>query len=442
MEFRQTKGRTGTVRYWRISRRGDLVSSEWGAIVNGEHKKHGETEDVPGPKGKEGTAAWVSAENNAKFHLERLVRKKTEEGYVEVDQQGNPLTEVTENKIDHSKPLPKKLCFCKPKNSGKDGPDLIYTRKVNGMCVIAQVMSDPDETVRLYSRRMDDLTGHFPHLVKALTAMKVPPGSILMFEAFMGDGNSKADLLKCQSIMRSKRDKALGRQEDIGWMKFYLYRIPCWREKDLERKATCYNQLCAIVNAVADKFEGYRDPDVGKDQFLFPVEIFEGTWDEALNEATSAGYEGWVVYKRDGSFGDYTYGFHGKADRPSCCFKLKLEITDDFVAFFNPDKSTKEKPQGTWGSGKNMGKVGTLSLYQYDNAGNLHYICDTSGFDDATRDELTARKSWPIVVEVKYNGRGYLAQGDGSNALEFPRFQRVRTDKDREECIDALLTSD
>lgn len=460
-EFRQTHGRTGE-RYWMISFEAppgqppETIVTKWGAIKNGEKKQHGETKDRPGPKGKRGTKSYMDAAANACFNMDRMIRKKIEEGYVEIGLDGRPLVggPVEDPQYDagptipFDEPLPKNLCFSKPKNTVpekfvrklEDNGNLILTRKINGMLVVAQI--DEKGVPYLYTRRMDDLTHHFPHLTLALMNMNFPAKSILLFEAFMGEGNKKKDLLRVQSVMRSKSERALELQENDEWMKFYLLRIPVWKGKYLEQEMNC-EQLCHLIeNTFADKFMEYRDGSVDA-QFLFTLENFEGTVDEADAEAEANGYEGWVGYQRDAVFGEYSFSFHGKPDRPACCFKRKPEYEDDFIAHFNPDKSTKDFKQGSWGTGKNTGLLGTMSLYQMDpETGEVIYVCEVgSGFSDAQRKEFADPGLYPVVVTVKYTSRQYTSEGDDTNALEFPRFDQLHPDKTPEEVYNPKIQS-
>lgn len=447
-EFRQKHGRTGE-RYWAISFEAppgqppEVIVTEWGAIKDGKKKQHGKTKDRPGPKGKPHTKAYVNAADNAAFNMDRLIRRKVEEGYVEVGLDGRPLVggpvEDPVYDVGPSIPfddyLPKNLCFSKPKNTVSDkfiakleaADNLILTRKINGMMVIAQIMSDGD--IMLYTRRMDDLTNHFPHLVSALKNMEFPPKSILLFEAFMGDGNKKRDLLRVQSIMRSKSDRALMLQETVEWMSFYLLRVPVWKGEYIEQTHTCAELCYLIENTFTDMFLSYRDQAVGR-RFLHTLENFEGSVAEAMKAAEIHEYEGWVGYKKDGKFGEYSFSFHGKPDRPSCCFKLKPEYEDDFIAYFSPGNGTKKRPMGSMGSGKNTGLLGTLSLYQIDPTEEEEvYVCEVgSGFTDKQRLKMT-NAEYPMVVTVKYTSRQYTSEGDDTNALEFPRFDQIHPDK-------------
>jgi predicted DNA-binding WGR domain protein len=465
-EFRQTHGRSGE-RYWSISFEAppgqppEVIVTKWGSIKEGAKKQHGETKDRPGPKGKTGTKAFMSASDNACFNMDRLIRRKVEEGYVEVGLDGRPLIGGVVEKpeytvlplyaegdvIDFSKALPKNMCFSKPKNTVSEkfiakleaDDNLILTRKVNGMMVICQVTDSG--APRLYTRRMDEITNHFPHLLEALSTMEFPAKSILLFEAFMGEGNEKRDLLRVQSIMRSKYERAIQLQEDDGWMKFYLIRVPVWKGEYLEQTRTC-SELCLMIeNTFTDRFMDYRRSST-KDRFLFTLENFEGSVAEARAEAERNGYEGWVGYKKNATFGKYSFSFHGKPDRPSCCFKMKAEYEDDFIAYFDPEHGLKEFPMGSWGSGKNTGLLGTLSLYQMDTTTNGQvYVCEVgSGFTDKQRKEMTEAE-YPMVVTVKYTSRQYISEGYATNALEFPRFDQIHPDKEYTEVYNPKIQS-
>lgn len=460
-EFRQKQGRTGE-RYWQIwfeappGQPVETVGTAWGAITDGKHTEHGKTKDRPGDKGKKGTKAYMTAAENAAFVYDRSIRKKMEEGYREVGLDGRPMvggkTPVgmhVEEGIDHTMGLPKNLCFSKPRNRLSDerikrleeDNDLLFTRKVNGMMVIAHVMHSG--LVSLYSRRMDTLTYHFPHLVRALgpTGMGFPPDTILLFEAFLNEGNDRRDLLEVQSVMRSKAQRATELQEAKGPMHFYLFRIPVWKSVELEKQNTCEEQAYLIENTLADRFIDWRDEHKpwSKIQFLHPIEIFEGSVVEALAMAEDQGYEGWVCYQRSAVMGKYSYGFHGKPDRPDCCFKLKVFQEDDFIAYFDPGGATKQRPMGSFGSGKNSNRVGTLSLYQLDPKGIEFYICEVgSGLSDEQRDSLL-ESDYPIVVQVKFEERFYVLEGDKSNALSLPSVIGIRDDKDPRECVNDQL---
>jgi len=443
-EFRNKQGRSGE-RFWTVGIENETsVCTIWGAIkTNGTKKVHGQTVDEPGPKGKEGTKAYVTAEENAVFCMNRSIREKEEEGYQEVGVDGRPLVggslDKLELDLDLNELLPKQLCFSKPTNGvslekANDMGDFIFTKKMNGMMIIAHVMLNGE--THLYSRRMDNMSGHFPHLLAAMKQLKIPAGSILLFEGFMGNGANKRDLISCSEIMRSDTDKANQKQMTNGWMHFYLFRIPFWKGVHLEEKKT-HNQLITLIeNTFTDMFLDYRDPHgLTNEQFLHAIQVFEGTPQEAVDIALSEDFEGWVCYQSEEGFGDKSFSYNGKPTRPPSCFKLKPIKEDDFIGYYNPDKGTEERPMGKRGSGKNKNRLGSISLYQIGREGLEVYICEVgTGLSDEQRDALTDLGQEPVVVHIQYDDRSYVSMGDKTNALFLPRVIGIRTDKTVDEC--------
>jgi ATP-dependent DNA ligase len=120
-----------------------------------------------------------------------------------------------------------------------------------------------------------------------------------------------------------------------------------------------------------------------------------------------------------------------------------VDQEDDFVCFFDPDNGTKERPLGTWGTGKNTGKVGTMSLYQYgEDSSEMIYICEVgTGLTDKQRGEMTDPELYPLVAEVRFQARKFISEGAKSNALTHPRIVRFREDKGTPECFNDKLTS-
>jgi ATP-dependent DNA ligase len=307
------------------------------------------------------------------------------------------------------------------------------------MMVIAY--TDSSGTISLYSRRMDDLTEHFPHMVKAMIDLSIPPESILLFEAFMGNGDTHEELLEVQAIMRSKAARALDLQKNRGWMKFYLFRMVYWEGEFIENRPA--GKIIEMMeNTFTDRFLQHRDSRFKTE--IYAIQPFEGSYDEALAIAEEEGYEGWVAYEKDEALGDRSFGFHGKPDRPKSCFKVKIDMEDDFVAIWDPENGTKIKPKGTWGTGKNKGRVGTLSLYQYGAGGKLYYICEVgSGLTDADREALADPSLYPIVLSVKFQSRRFISKGADSNALFLPRVAKFHEDKGAMECWnDELIDPD
>lgn len=489
-EFRQQHGR-GETRYWQVWVKGSTVYTRWGGIKpDGSRRQHGETSDIAKPKGKKGTKAWKSSAESAIFQADRAVRLKTEEGYYEVDSNGEPLVEATVGELNLCDPeLPKNLCFSKPKNSvkieyaRKREEKLIFTRKRHGMSLISYISP---HGIKLYTRRMEDRTNHFPELVNALESFAWPHGTIMLWEAFCGAGNTQEEFETVKSVMNSKAARAVKLQETIAPVKFYLFRVPVWARVNLELSQPVEQCVEQIENSFTDKFLDYGGcPYFDRGEFLHSLEVFNGTIDEAMALCEAENYEGWVVYVTGECFSEIkrskesktsvqivnkSYSFHGKPDRPRCCFKMKPDREDDFICEWDPSgefgKHCKDGCQyetlvqvkaahrakkcpkcgarmvgnGTWGTGKHKEGVGTLSLYQLDSNGVPVYICEVgTGLTDKEKAELADGTLFPMVAEVEFQSRSYGKPTGKPNTLYIPRVKRFRDDKEPTECVNDQL---
>jgi len=433
-ELRQRRGRTGE-RYWVIIRTGNTLQTEWGLITNGEKSIHGTTSDDIPAKGKPGTAAFVPKVENAIFNMEREIRKKREEGYEDPGKKSSG----TGDQISHDHPLPKNLAFCKPsKKPNKKAMgrhDIMGTVKFNGETVIAHKMADG--TVKIYSRRIIDITDWFPQLANFMESVDVPPRTIMLFEGHMGRGATRKDAIKAASIFRSKAPLALEKQEADGWMRFYLFRVPVWDGEALEKNYPASSQLDWIENVLGPilKKKAYRWEG---QEVLVPMQLLRNlSVDSALAHARTNKLEGLVGYLPEEFLGQQAWSFHGKPDRPTHFFKLKIDEEDDFHVMFDPDHGI-----GTWGTGKNQKRVGTLAMFQLGkDGGNFIYCGDVgTGLSDETRDEIAAVYRSKGKWEVHFETRFFFSQGDKSNAVQIPRIHRLREDKEPAECICELLT--
>lgn len=451
-ELRQKRGRTEE-RYWLIARSGNRLFTEWGTVSADSTKSlHGHTDDVIKAKGKPGTLAFVSAEDNALFNMERAIRKKLEEGYEGLGAANRPEAGV----IDHGSELPKNLAFCKPskkppkKYMGRS--DLICTTKYNGETVIAHKRADG--LVKIYSRRLIDMTSHFPHLDRWLAVCReIPNKTVMLFEGFMGRGATRKDAIKAASIFRSKARLAVDKQTENGFMKFYLFRVPVWGGKEIERNTFHREQLDWIAEALTPiltdpkwrwPVEETKEHPAGHMQFLYPIETHKNmSVDAALAEARAAKLEGFVAYVPDQKMADMAWSFHGKPDRPTHFFKVKTDEEDDFIVRWAAEKGVG---YGTYGSGKNKTRVGTLSMFQIGADGKSVYCGEVgTGLTDEDRETIATNvkktgKTFVCVAEVHFETRFFKSEGDKTNAIQLPRFHRFRYDKEPAECVCEQLT--
>ena len=350
------------------------------------------------------------------------------------------------------------------------------------------VLRTTEEDVEIYSRRMrpthdreaegDDYrlwAERFPMIYEEVLVMLreglIPPNSILLTE-LVADRGGKDEFSYVQRVTKSLTTKALQLQQKEGWLSLYVWDIAFWDGEPVvatrtfsERMGTIEELtketqwllplqvftpqqiweegLRAVVWAAA---QDDRELRYSKRRSFFPTAIFmEG--DEELtvqldtiarNLAQHNGWEGWVVVDPKGIFGDKAYNFRGKPDRPGkFTGKLKPEYEDDCIAYWDPDRG-----EGTWGTGKYQGQVGSVALYQIDIDDELIYLCDCGGgLTAAHKLTLADPGLFPKVVRVAYSERFYLSKGDKTNAMIHPRVLNFRTDKTVDECINPELSS-
>jgi hypothetical protein len=486
------------VQMWRGWVDGDQVISQWG-IKDG---KIQETIDIPGSKGRKGTKAFITPEDSAMNDLVRDIKKKAQKGYEIVtgpsrgpfaDLLEQELTDVTKaTEITFDGPLPNNVAFSKPQNSvepqklmklaarkpgseGVGGPPVVYTIKKNGMCYI--VSKDREGRVWIQSRgKLIVENDKFPHLVTDFENL-LPECSIVLCEFIVGHGNAKKDFTAMQQISNSLVDRAREMQEELGWVEAYLFRVPFWRGENMEVERPCSVWL-ELLNQLIDGWFA-SEPPPGQEmedqigtahlEFVHGLAISDDSYEEAVEEMAKFGYEGWVAYDCWGSLGSKHISFKGQPDRPNVCWKVKKALEDDFIALWDPQgggehctskchipdlkasqKQTKEgkccvcgkklKPNGTWGTGKNKERVGTLSLYQYGADGIKRYICEvSSGLTDDQKQSIADEGFCIETAVIGYQDRGFIAQGDDSNALTHPKVIGFREDKELNECINEEL---
>jgi hypothetical protein len=438
-EFLNTS-RAGKVRVWRIEVIGNQVLTEYGDLGG----KMQQVSDTAQAKNV-GRSNEVSAEDSAIQQMEREILLKRREGYRDLTD------EERENKIDFVC-LPQNLSFYKPDNTLspvllkklEDGEVLLARKRDGEMMVI--VISEGN-TVDIYSRKMlrshhlEEIpwTKRFPHIVKEIEDLELPANTILLGE--MVSGLKDDDRWALASIMKSKTDEAIKIQQLNGWVFYYCWDIAFWAGEDWLSN----DPVCKRYTKISELFEDsyallpiqFSDIDQARDFASKELEeVPKNHREMAMALATHLGWEGWVVVDPHGVFGDKAYNFRGKTDRPGrFSGKLKPEFDADAILLWDPDSGV-----GLYGRGKHQGKVGSVQLYQYNSRGELIYLCDCGGgMDDEFRAKYSNPEAYPMVAEIRYTSRTFISEGDRTNALQFPRIRRVRTDKSAEECVEPNL---
>lgn len=428
-EFRKLSRRKQT-RVWRVWVNKTEVHMQSG-ILDGKMQS---TYDVPGSVGKKGTKAYVSPEAQAILVAERKAKKKVEQGYYEVDPETGEAKGSSVTSLDFES-LPKNLAFFKPqrwpttkKGNQEIGEVLedqreIFTIKRDGM--MHPVLITNKGAIKIYTRRMDECTDSYPHLVSAFEEMKFPPKTILMCE-FVIKARKGDDRDKMSSISRSLPERARKLQQVGPKAEAIIISTPFWDGNDV---------LADEVSGVFEILENIRER---RKPYIDVIEIFYGRFDDAQKYCIDNELEGLVIYDSEAVFGDKAYNFRGHPDRPNC-WKWKPMYEDDFLVVWNP-----EYGDGSWGKGRLKELPGMVALWQYDSKGRCHFICNCgSGFTDPQRRGIMqkAEKHDGVagVAIVKYIGRGFKREGHRSNALREPIFVAWHPDKVREEAVNERL---
>lgn len=431
--------RTGATRVWSISVDGHAVHTEFGQL-NGKMQSvtdYGTAKNV-------GRSNEISAEEDARNLAERMILEKTRKGYT-TDSRGQ--TESWLNPFDGD--LPERLSFYKPKNSMSvkmtkmvENGEAWAIRKYDGEMMV--IVKDLEGFVSIYSRRMlpshhleqTPWTVRFDHICEEITDNeKIPPGTILLGE--MVADFDKDDRWHVAQVLKSKSIKALQIQREHP-LCYVVWDVAWWGGEQLLSEVPLRERLDYAVAFTMGRYVGPPMVFTGLDYIQidpYTDEQLSSGIDCLMNRAASEGWEGFVVVDPDATYGDKAFNLRGKPDRPAGCCKLKPIFEDDFIAFFDPDEGV-----GSYGRGRNTGKLGSVELYQYNEDGDLVYICDMgNGWTKEFISQNSTAESWPKVVQVKYESRTYVAKGDKTNALQFPRFVLERTDKSAEECINPEL---
>ncbi len=228
---------------------------------------------------------------------------------------------------------------------------LIYEPKWDGFRCI--VFRDGDEVV-LGSRNERPLTRYFPEVVDAVLA-NVPDRCVLDGEIVIaGDGGLDFNALLNRIHPADSRVRKLAVETPASFVAFDLL---AWGDEDL-RALPFWQRRARLVEALASAgppvhvTPATESPAIARDWFS----RFEG-----------AGLDGVVAKPADGAY----------LEGQRSMIKVKHERTADCVV-------------GAFRWHKTGGRVGSLLLGLYDDAGVLHHVGVTSSFTDRRRLELVA----------------------------------------------------
>lgn len=387
----------GGFKEWSIWREGNEVVVEWGLVG----KKLQTTRTLAKAKGKPGTAAFVDVAESADFDYTRQIRKKTEEGYA-------PTMDTEEPSANLFEGLTKTFVPAKPRNDvdliavsmwSRKHPVYVQ-RKRDGQRHLVLITNTGD--VKIYSRRIDDMTAHLPKLCAAIRKLKLAKGTILDGELLVVT-NGKDDLRAVGSITRSKAKQAAEREAALSGVKFMVFDVLYHRGHEVWNRP--YTDRYALLkHLIVDSDQVFVSPNLDTKKGL-------SHW---MTYAKRSGWEGLVAWYAD----EPTMVRSGGKPKRCGCVKLKPVKEKDVVAtgynLGSGDKSAlvgalnigEYLPDGTW---RDCGKVG-------------------SGFTMETAKEALTWK-YPCVVSIEYA----VQQPEGK--FQFPVFLSRHLDKVPSECV-------
>lgn len=372
---------------------------------------------------------------------ERILKKKTEEGYREISEQEFRKISGGEFREDHSSDLdvledflnpPRSFTCSKPITSISDKKldrlildcQAIIGEKENGLChwiFVDFPDNHEDMGVRIFTRRMDDHTAKYPGIVKAVQALPIGGQTVFATELVInptGDGHL-ADFKKICGISRADTVK--------GELKFVDGRLPKTEDRTAKNVVRAMIFHVLWLNGQPLWSEPYHKAhnwltknipakDVGGRLFHQVLENFESAGDlRAGASANRARNEGYVIWDRDACA---EVGFTGKPKRRACWKAKPVQETDVVVTELLME-----------GRGKRQGKVGALQIGAYDENG---IIVDLGKVGSGLTDESAEPGFWPelpCTIMIEY------AEQFETGKFQFPVFKHIHPDKSPSEVV-------
>lgn len=396
---------SGGFKQWSIWMEKDrkTVTVEWGKVGCSLQT----SSDTAKPKGKPGTAAYMDEYECAQFNMDRQIRKKREEGYRE--------TMDDAETQDLFAGLSKRFVPAKPRNDLESADirklwvagKLVAQRKRDGQRHL--VLITKTGAVKIYSRRMDDMTAHFPKLCAAIAKLNLPKRTILDGEVLV-DRDGKDDFRAVGTVTRAKADKAASREKDlpIRYMVFdclYFAGKPVW-EKPYEYRY--HEVLCNYL-------------PMEKGPVFAPVLLDDGQYDDPgvtfdfhLKRAKREGWEGIVFWYWD----EPTLVRDGGKPKRTGCVKWKPTREQDFIAtgYF-------------LGSGELSKVVGGFYLTEVAPDGGFRDCGKVGTGLDAQMRKDALKWKYPCVLSVEFDKQ------EPEGKLRFPVVLKKHEDKTPDECI-------
>jgi predicted DNA-binding WGR domain protein len=403
------KNSNGKIKFIEIHCEHNSVFREWGLLNGKTQSTSNQYRPINGGKANELTACEAAL---ADYH--RIIKRKIKEGYTEDIE----AVQAPPSSIDLSN-IPTAFCCSKPKATITpaqlqtliDSGNAKFFIKYNGLC--HYILVDPNGQIKLFTRRWDDHTRKYPHIVKAVEDIGYLPGTLLIAE-FVIDPLEKLPHMEVFSIMSSisKSDTKAGTCKEelpktFALQKDHLVRAAVFGILYFEGKQVWHKPYSEILENLL-----IHVPVGSKTNPLFvprevPIASAEMAIDLAKKNKTQV--EGFVVWDTTQAM---KVTLNGKPDR-CAAWKVKAKGEKDVIAI-------------GWEEGKGhlQGKIGALKIGQYDPQGNMIDLGTVAGLKPKKGECDPENWTFPCVIEVEYD---QIFPDTGR--FQFGHFVKVHEDK-------------
>ena len=335
------------------------------------------------------------------------------------------------------------------------GGKCAFEYKYDGIRVQAHIRKGPDGFVKLYSRRLEDLTPNFPDIGEALAAQLKGKEAIVEGECVAYDPVADG-LLPFQNVTHRRKKHGMSKAVEDVPVRIFMFDMLYRDGEDLTLKPYSYRRMMLESSFSESKGDGY-------DRLGYSERAVIGSEEEAqkfFDTAIGSKCEG-IMAKSLAQDSVYRAGSRG-----FLWIKYKKDYTQALVDSFD-----RTVVGAFYGMGKRAGVYGALLMAAYDpDTGRWGTACKLgTGFDDAflaalpgmlekyrsegrpsSVDAEMVPDVWFVpglvlavtaadisISPIHTIARGAVKEGSGLG-LRFPRFTgRVRDDKTPEQCTTA-----
>jgi len=456
--FIQDKGKTGKIQVWEIQQTDDRVMTVWGQLGGAMQ----ETVEVCKAKNV-GRSNEQSPYDSAKKRMADLIKGKVKAGYYEVNPKTNkPLTKASSGVLDFNDPNLNSTNFkiFKPQSSMNahmkklaEERAALFTRKRDGY--MHYLITDEDGVTDLYSSNMAlthekepkiPLIERFPHIEADLNKLGLLPKTMLVGEICTSalthhdkQGHAVDDFQYVGAVLKSLTPRALELQEEKGALAFCIWdavfvdgepwvkEVPAWERFEAIHDMILEDsiQFLTVPEMVKLEEDGFGVTSVeGRDEHL-EYDDPDDPVNDIVNYAKEKGWEGYVVVDPNATYGDKSWAFHGKNERPKFLCKLKPSLDVDVIVRWDPKNGLGEE-----GKGKHTGQVGSVAAFLWDHDKKEEVFVGKVGIgiSDEQSKKWAKPKMYPMVWQCEILG------WTNGGKMRSPSFTRLRTDKKPKDC--------